>query len=66
MKAFSVIYNNEFSQKLFGKNLKLPETVCTISRYAPYPPAKHDLDLFSNKKGIIQKMSSQALFIEIN
>ena len=23
------------SLKLFGKNLKLPETLCTISRYGP-------------------------------
>ena len=26
-------FNHVFLQKLFGKNLKLPETLCTISRY---------------------------------
>ena len=31
--AFSALYDTAFPQKLFGKNLKLQETLCTISRY---------------------------------
>ena len=30
----TALYNHAFSQKLFDKNLKLPETLCAISRYA--------------------------------
>ena len=34
INVFLAPYETAFLQKLFGKKLKLPETVCTISRYA--------------------------------
>ena len=32
--AFSAFFDAAFLQNLFGKNLKLTETLCTISRYS--------------------------------